>query len=152
MGHKLTVKDIVAIVREVELPDICPKCGVAFGYGDYVEAMTAVHVKERLRLTHVFVGDASTDAVEVKEVTMVAQSGGFGTHMRRSYRCLNCQCLLHSSILRQYALAEMEPWEAAKLRGLLYDSNVTDPVVQRMCYPELQKENNENSKNTETTE
>ena len=135
MTHQIFVDDTVIIRRPFEVPAKCPRCKEKFTLGQAV--LRSKHLwprEETLMLTTLIEGATKRAIVSVKEAS------GYGpqTNILTEVRCIRCDHLFAASHSRMYILAEMDGLMAFKLRGLLYDSNAKDDLVQKKCFDETQ--------------
>lgn len=131
MTHRVFVDDTVVIRRSIEVPEACPRCKSPFDLGREVfKGMTMRPRVEKLVLSTVIDEKTKRHVVSVKDVSP------YGTWPRLilDIKCNHCDHVLLVAHSRTYELDGMAPSYAAKLQGLLYDSNARDPVVQRVVF------------------
>ncbi len=132
MTHRVYLDDAVIVQRPFDIPEKCPRCGHRFELGE-VEFISK-HLwarEEKLMLTTVQDGDVVRNVVSVKDYVPYAPQHP-GRFME--LRCHMCASLLASAHTRTWLLEALDQEYAYKLRGLLYDSNVSDPLVITKCF------------------
>lgn len=134
MTHKAFVCDLVAIDREITLPDACPRCRAEFGPGS--KNVKCWHLRpyfDKVRLTKVIACGKETDVVETLPTTQQSVNEPW-IRIPAIYKCANCGYALAQHHTRKYELHGMSQAYAFKLQGLLYDDNVLDPTIKQKVW------------------
>lgn len=135
MAHEIFLDDVVVIKRKFKIPDRCPRCRRLFELGDAVLRSQRMRPREEtLRLTTVL------DDTQLREVVEVKDRSGFEEYPNFlvEISCISCNHIFYRTHKRMYVLEEMDRTMAFKLRGLLYNSNVQEPLIRKKCYDETE--------------
>lgn len=133
--HKVFVRDVIAVEREVTLPNACPRCKADFSPGSFnVKLWSLKPVFDQLRLTKVMANGKETDVFEIKPTPQRSSHDGDWDRLPCIFKCASCGCTLAKYIRRTWILEALDKKLAAQLRTLLYDNNVLDPVIKEKVW------------------
>lgn len=149
--HKVFVRDVVAIDREVMLPDHCPRCEADFGPGSMnVKLWSLKPVFDQLRLTTVIACGKEEHVFETRHTPQKSVQDGDWDRLPAIFKCANCGLTLAKYHRRTWILEALDERLAAQLRTLLYDSNVKDPTILKKVWGMMGYQGNCMACNVET--
>lgn len=134
--HKVFIRDIIAIEREVILPDRCPRCKTDFGKGT-----TKIKLWSLRPIFHdVQLGTTKECGVDIDVFTTTLSStplpvdGGDWDRLPAIFKCASCGCTLAKYRRRTWILEALPKFLAERLEKLLYEKDDNDPMVQQKVF------------------